>query len=93
MKKAFICLLLMFSVAVPCHANVVDDVGVDRVAHASVSYVICDQLKRNAGFNDFWSAVTTIALGAIKEKYIDDEWDSGDFAADCMGVLMYQISF
>lgn len=93
MKKIIITMFLILSLSCPCYANVVDDVGVDRVAHASVSYVICDQLKRNAGFNDFWSAVTTIALGAIKEKYIDDEWDSGDFTADCMGVLMYQISF
>lgn len=93
MKKIIITMFLILSLSCPCHANIVDEVGVDRVAHASVSYVICDQLKRNAGFNDFWSAVTTIALGAIKEKYIDDEWDGGDFAADCMGVLIYQISF
>lgn len=73
--------------------NIQDDVGVDRFAHAGISYIVCDQLKRNAGFNDFWAAITTLALGAAKEKWVDNEWDSGDFAADCAGVLMYQIKF
>ena len=38
-------------------------------------------------------AGTNEEVDDVSEKYIDDEWDSGDFAADCMGVLMYQISF
>ena len=73
--------------------DIQDNIGVDRFAHAGISYIICDQLKRNAGFNDFWAAVTTLALGAAKEKWIDNEWNGGDFAADCMGVAMYQIKF
>jgi hypothetical protein len=83
--------------ATPCYANdlhdIQDNIGEDKIAHAAVSYVICDQLKRNAGFNDFWAAFTTLAIGAIKEGLIDDHWDDGDFTADCMGVAMYQIKF
>ena len=66
---------------------------VDKAAHFGVSYVICDQLQRNAGFNRFWASVTTLAIGAAKEGLIDDHWDSGDFAADCAGVLYYQVKF
>ena len=43
--------------------------------------------------NDFWAAITTLAIGAAKEKFIDDHWDGKDFAADFAGVLMYQIKF
>gem|GEM_PF-558303 len=73
--------------------DIQDNVGVDRFAHAGISYIICDQLKRNCGMNDFWAAFTTLCIGAAKEKWIDNEWDGGDFAADCMGVAMYQIKF
>lgn len=73
--------------------DIQDAVGEDKIAHAAVSYVICDQLKRNAGFNDFWAAFTTLAIGAIKESLIDDRWDGGDFAADCAGVAFYQVRF
>ena len=44
-------------------------------------------------FTRFWAATTTIAIGAAKEKWIDDHFDRGDFAADCAGVLMYQVKF
>ena len=79
---------------VPCGAQhrLVDGVGVDRIAHAGVSYLICDQLKRNAGMNSFWAASTTLAIGALKE-WSDGHWDGKDFAADCAGVLMYQVRF
>ena len=73
--------------------GLVDSVGVDRFAHFGMSYVINDQLKRNAGFNDFWAGVTTLAIGAAKEKFIDDHWDNGDFAAGCAGMLFYQVRF
>ena len=84
----------MILLPVPCGANhrLVDSVGVDRVAHAGISYLICDQLKRNAEMNDFWAATTTLAIGALKE-WSDGHWDSGDFAADCAGVLLYQVRF
>lgn len=39
------------------------------------------------------AATTTLAIGAAKEAWIDDHFDRGDFAADCAGVLMYQVKF
>lgn len=72
--------------------RLIDSVGVDRIAHAGVSYLICDQLKNNAGMNHFWAATTTLAIGALKE-WSDGHWDGKDFAADCAGVLMYQVRF
>lgn len=73
--------------------DAIDTVGVDRVAHVGVSHIINDQLRRNAHFNPFWAATTTLAIGAAKEAWIDDHFDRGDFAADCAGVLMYQVKF
>lgn len=92
MKKFVVALIVgtMLSLTAPCYAysgDISDDIGVDRVAHFGVSYLICDQLHRNCGMNKFWSAVTTIAIGAAKEKWIDDHFDNGDFAADCAGTL------
>jgi hypothetical protein len=72
--------------------DIQDAVGEDKICHAAVSYIICDQLKR-VGMNDFWAAITTLAIGAAKEKFIDNNWDSGDFAADCAGVALYQVKF
>lgn len=87
----------IIAAAAPCSAqtinHAIDTVGVDRFAHASMSYVINDQLHRNTHFNKFWSAATTLAIGAAKEAWIDDHFDRGDFAADAAGVLMYQIRF
>jgi hypothetical protein len=68
-----------------------DKVGVDRVAHFGVSYIINDQLQKNCGMNKFWATTTTIAIGAAKEKWVDNKWDNGDFAADCLGALMVNI--
>ena len=65
-----------------------DKVGVDRVAHFGVSYIICDQLQRNFGMNKFWAYTTTVAIGAGKEKWVDNKWDGGDFAADCAGAML-----
>ena len=97
MKKTVIGALMCIMMALPsvglAHDHrLVDSVGVDRFAHAGISYLICDQLKRNAGFNDFWAATTTLAIGALKE-ISDGRWDNGDFAADAAGVLIYQIKF
>lgn len=71
----------------------INDIGVDRFAHAGVSYIINDQLRRNAHFNPFWAATATLAIGAAKEAFIDDHFDRGDMAADAAGVLMYQVRF
>lgn len=99
MKKTMIAMAAALAILAPtmCSAQSVNDaidtVGVDRFAHAGVSYIINDQLRRNAHFNPFWAATTTLAIGAAKEAWIDDHFDRGDFAADCAGVLMYQIKF
>lgn len=89
----FVALMLLSMPVLAEERNIADSVGVDRFAHFGISYVIFDQLKRNAGFNDFWSATTTLAIGAAKEKWVDRHWDNNDFAADCAGVLFYQIKF
>ena len=100
MKKTLIAAAaaaLMMTAPTMCSAQAIDDaidtVGVDKFAHAGISYVINDQLHRNCHFNRFWAATTTIAIGAAKEAWVDDHFDRGDFAADCAGVLMYQIKF
>ena len=98
MKKLLMMVIMSVMLTAPtiCSANgwhdAQDSIGVDKFAHAACSYVICDQLQ-HAGMNRFWASTTTLALGAAKEKWIDDHWDSGDFAADCAGVLMYEIKF
>lgn len=73
-----------------CYAKGIET---DKAAHFAVSYVICDQLQKNGGMNRFWASVTTLAIGAAKEGLIDDHWDSGDFAADCAGVLCWHVKF
>lgn len=99
MKKAIATAVTAMALLAPtmCSAQAVNDafdtVGVDRFAHAGVSYIINDQLHRNCHFNRFWAATTTLAIGAAKEAFIDDHFDRGDFAADCAGVLMYQVRF
>lgn len=97
MKRAILAAAAALSMLAPtmCSAQTVNDafdtVGVDRFAHAGVSYIINDQLHRNCHFNRFWAAATTLAIGAAKEVWMDDHFDRGDFAADCAGVLMYQV--
>lgn len=75
-------LVALLLLPAPCGAQqkLIDDIGMDRVAHASVRYLLCDQLKRNGGMNNFWAATTTLAVDALKE-WADGRFDSGDFAA------------
>ena len=89
MIAAVICVVSPIALA---QHRLIDSVGVDRIAHVGVSYLICDQLRCNAGMNSFWAATTTLAIGALKE-WSDGHWDGKDFAADCAGVLMYQVRF
>ena len=99
MKKAIATAVTAMALLAPtmCSAQSVNDaigaVGVDRFAHMGVSYIINDQLRRNAHFNPFWAATATLAIGAMKEAWIDDRFDRGDMAADAAGVMMYQIRF
>lgn len=95
--KKFLLLMAFLSITSTCQAGTLhdlqDNIGEDKFAHAGVSYIVCDQLHRNAGFNDFWAAFTTLALGYAKEKLIDKDYDGGDMMANGIGVLMYQIKF
>ena len=97
MRKLMIAFVLAMFIPATCSAQsvneTIDAIGVDRFAHAGLSYVINDQLHRNAHFNRFWATTTTLAIGAAKEAFIDDHFDRGDFAADCAGVFMYQVKF
>ena len=98
MKRAILAAAALAMIApAMCSAQAVNDaigaVGVDRFAHMGVSYIINDQLHRSCHFNRFWSAATTLAIGAAKEAWIDDHFDRGDFAADAAGVLLYQVRF
>ena len=68
-------------------------VGVDRVAHFACSYIINDQLQRSFKMSPFMATLTTIAIGAAKERWVDNKWDSGDFAADCLGAIVADIRF
>lgn len=89
-----LCFMLFSSVcSADSWSDIQHNVGEDKFAHAGLSYIICDQLHRNCGMNRFWSAFTTLAIGACKEKFIDDHWDSSDMTANTVGVLIYQISF
>ena len=98
MKKILMMVIMSVMLTAPtiCAANGWQDaqnnIGTDKFAHAACSYVICDQLQ-HAGMNRFWASATTLALGAVKEQWIDDHWDGGDFAADCAGVLFWQTKF
>ena len=95
MKRLIAVMVAGLVLALPLIANAasISDFPADKAAHFGVSYVICDQLERNCGMNKFWAAFTTLAIGAAKEAWIDDHWDSGDFAADCAGVLFYQVKW
>jgi hypothetical protein len=95
MKRLIAGLVAGLVLALPLTASAasISDFPADKAAHFGVSYVICDQLERNCGFNKFWAGFTTLAIGAAKEAWIDDHWDGGDFAADCAGVLFCQIKF
>ena len=96
MKKV---LLLAALLALPVTAqaqplnDAVSDIGVDRFAHFGVSYVINNQLQRSCHMSPFTATLTTIAIGAAKEQFVDDHFDKGDFAADCAGALFYQVHF
>lgn len=96
MKKVLLlAALLALPVTVQAHPlnDDISDIGVDRFAHFGVSYVINDELQRNCKMSPFAATLTTIAIGAAKEQFVDDHFDRGDFAADCAGALFYQVRF
>lgn len=94
MKKMILTALVMACLAQPAQAQSIDDrisdIGVDKFAHAGVSYAIADELHRHAGMNRFWAGFTSLCIGAAKEQFADDHFDKGDFAADMAGVVLFQ---
>lgn len=97
MKKLLLTTLFWLMLSIPCYAStwhdIQSEIGEDKFAHAGMSYIVCDQLQRNAGFNPFWAGFTTLAIGFAKEKLIDNHFDAGDMIADTVGVWMYQVKF
>jgi hypothetical protein len=100
MKKMLLGILFSICLLVPtsCSAGNVfhdlqDKVGADRAAHFAVCYLINDQLARHTKMSALERFLTVAAIGAAKEVFIDKQWDNGDFAADCLGALVYEIKF
>lgn len=97
LKKIILCTLLVIAMSSTCFANrihdIQDNIGTDKFAHAGVGYIITDQLERNANFSKLEAFATVAALAYIKERYIDDNFDSGDITATLSGYMLYQVSF
>jgi hypothetical protein len=100
MRKMLVSLLLAAILLIPstCYANnifheIQDNVGADRAAHFAVCYLINDQLARHTKMSALERFLTVAAIGAAKEALIDDHFDRGDMAADCLGALCYEIKF
>ena len=100
MKKLLMGLIFatLFIIPTQAHANNVfaeiqNNVGADRAAHFAVSYLINDQLAKHTKMSAFERFLTVAAIGAAKEAFIDDHFDRGDFAADCLGAICYEIKF
>ena len=96
-KNIIIILILLVSLCSTCFANPIHDIqnniGTDKFAHAGVGYIITDQLERNANFSKLEAFATVAALAYIKERYVDDHFDSGDITATLSGYMLYQVSF
>lgn len=97
MKKVILTLTLLIILCQTCFANSIhdiqDNIGTDKFAHAGVGYIITDQLERNANFSKLEAFATVAALAYIKERYVDDHFDSGDITATLSGYMLYQVSF
>lgn len=97
LKIIFLTFVLLVSLSTSCFASSIhdiqDNIGTDKFAHAGVGYIITDQLERNANFSKLEAFATIAALAYIKERYVDDHFDSGDITATLSGYMLYQISF
>lgn len=97
MKKVILLTIFIMSLCASCFANSLHDIqeniGTDKFAHAGVGYIITDQLERNANFSKLEAFATLAALAYIKERYVDDHFDSGDITATLSGYMLYQVSF
>lgn len=96
-KKIIILTMLLISLCTSCFASnlhdIQDNIGIDKFAHAGVGYIITDQLERNANFSKLEAFATVVTLAYIKERYVDDHFDSGDITATLSGYMLYQVSF
>lgn len=97
-KVSFLVLSIMVTLSAQVFAaeNLHDlqyKVEVDKVAHFSCSYIIRDQLERNCKFSPGMSIVTTLFLGYVKERWVDDPFDHGDMNAYIAGTLFYSVKF
>lgn len=73
--------------------DVHDNVDVDKITYVSVNYIINDTLHRYTHMNALERVLTVTAIGATKELWVDNDWSNGDFAADCAGILVYEVRF
>ena len=96
-KKITILTMLLISICTSCFANSLhdmqDSIGTDKFAHFGMGYVITDQLQRNVGMSTLEAIATTAFIAYAKEKWIDDNFTSGDITATVLGGLFYQIDF
>ena len=63
-------------------------VGMDRVTHFAVCYVLCDILYRWIHLPGFLVFCIVMLIGLLKEK-TDDKFDTGDLLADFLGAFIY----
>lgn len=96
-KKVIILAMMLISLSVPCFASslhdIQDSIGTDKFAHFGMGYVITDQLQRNVGMSTLEAIATTAFIAYAKEKWVDDNFTSGDITATVLGGLFYQIEF
>jgi hypothetical protein len=97
MKTFILCLLILMSVSVCSAKNVVhqieDSMPMDKWAHMGAGYFANDQLKRHTNLTPLERILTITALAYAKEKWADNEFDSGDLKATIAGGLFYEIKF
>ena len=99
MKKKFLSIIMIMAIAVVALGNVCmaqplqDRIGTDKAAHFAVSYLLNDTLYRYTKMTQLERFLTVAAIGAAKEKFVDSHFDKGDFAADMLGAICYEIRF
>lgn len=96
MKIFIIGIISLILLSVPCFANslhdIQDDIGTDKFAHFGVGYVVSNELQ-HVGMSKLEAVATVAFLAYAKEKWVDDNFTSGDITATVLGGLFYQIEF
>ena len=90
MKKLCLAVLLSAAFLFP---SLTYAMPTDKAAHFAVSYMLSDQLKRHTKMTTLERIGTVLLVGYAKEQWIDSKFDKNDFAADCAGVLFYEVTF